>query len=985
MDRKQDRTAPSGVFNIAAGLSFVDRLAQTLITGRNHSPWSLTDTLILLPNRRSVRALAAAFVRHCPEQALLMPRIAALGDVEEDEAEGSFADDVAGLDSTLPAGISTIERILALTPAVRVWLRRTGRSGASLGYAIELARALGRTLDQLMTEDVSPDKLRTAVPADAASHWDTSLTFLEMILTNWPATLKKLDRIDAADRRNRLLRALARRWREQPPRGRVIAAGTTGSIPATAALLRVICRMPEGAVILPGLDRTLAEAVWDGLPPTHPQFGLRALLGTLGIKRGEVQEWPGPSPSPQADRLPLLQKAMLPPEDTANWLHRPTRPAAARGIRHLVAGTPAEEAQAVCLALRQALQTPGRTALVVTADSGLAQRIIRLMRRNGIAIDSSAGERLARQPTAVYLRTLARLWAENWPAQRLLALLKHPLCGGAAHRQDIRQLAHWLDRDVLRRHRAAAGVAGIAEAMARLQAGASGRTVPQSWAIVTAALAPLTAQPTDRAAPFELQLERLLAAAEGLSDSASLWSQPGGRALAQQMASIRAAPEPPGLATATDLADALDALLADAVVRPAYGQHPRLRILSPIEARLQSADLMVLAGLNEGVWPAEDVPDPWLSPGLRRALGLPTLERRIGQSAHDFVQAVAGGTEVLLTRAARSGGSPTVPSRLWLRLQAVSASQWAHADDLLGWARAMDHPAKVVPTTQPAPAPPRRLRPRRISVTQVEELLRNPYGIYARRILRLEPLPPLGGTPDARERGTIIHTAMEDWLKDTAPAARTPAALVAAFERVVAPLHLDPLFLRWWQGRIERIAAWAAGRLESEATRWTPAHYELQGEIERCGITLSGVADRLDRNPEGQWRIIDYKTGQPPSMEQWNALYAPQLPLLALIAEHGGFATLGAAPSIAGLEYWRLGGGRSKPGETASRIASSDKARHQSVAEAVADAARVFDEAIAQYLLGDAPFRAEVQPKFMKGKDYQQLARVKEWRTLGDD
>lgn len=953
------------VYTIATGHSFVDALARHLVDLPQDR---LARTRLFLPNRRSVRTLSQALIRHAPGQALLMPRMAALGDVDEDEAAGSFAET---LDVDVPPAIPPIERRMLLTQAVRDWLVRQDRADAPLAEALRLADALGRTLDQVTTEGLSPPDVRAALPPELAGHWAQALDFLNLVLENWPRTLATRTMIDAADRRTRLTHALALRWAETPPSWPVIAAGSTGSVPATAALLRTIARLPQGCVVLPGLDTAMDDAVWEKLPEQHPQYGLKQVLNRLEVARGEVLPWPGSGPGcgpecgPVTDRDAFIRHAMLPAFATDQW--RAGAPPVLDRLRTVEASTEEEEALVIALALREALETPERTAALVTPDPVLARRVIAVMQRFAVAIDSSAGQPLALTPPAVFLRLLAEAYADGFAPKPLLALLKHPLCAIRGDRTRTRQLAQALDL-CLRGVRPPAGLDALTDLVAH-KAG----SFAADWQSFCQSFIEWQGDSLDAV------LRRHLSVAAQLSHAEMLWAGEAGRTLGVLLDSVLGAASGIRAVNPLDYPAAFTALLDGAVVRPSFGQHPRLSILGPIEARLTRADLMILGGLNEGIWPQTIRPDPWLSPGMRRALGLPSDQRRIGQAAHDFAQAIGGSGDVLLTRAERSAEGATVPSRFWMRLAAAADGTLPTDTRLLDLARALDRPEAVIPAEPPAPAPPQAMRPDTISVTQVETLATDPYAFYAAKILRLAELDPVDADPSAAERGTAIHKAFELWLKNHPPALWTAQTLETLLLAALRERGAEPLYLALQRPRLQRIAEFAAQTLEEERAIWTPSQFEAKGKIIIDGITLKGTADRIDIDASGHWRIIDYKTGQPPNMDQRRYGYAPQLPLLALMARQGGFSGNQSPAEVSALAYWRLSGSRSAPGTITDPTLYRGKSELP-LDDWIEKTEERLRRAIAHFLLGDHPFPCKIKPDYAKGHEFDHLARLGEWR-----
>ncbi|MCH8926587.1 MAG: double-strand break repair protein AddB, partial [Proteobacteria bacterium] len=478
-----------------------------------------------------------------------------------------------------------------------------------------------------------------------------------------------------------------------------------------------------------------------------------------------------------------------------------------------------------------------------------------------------------------------------------------------------------------------------------------------------------------------------LAATPDESGPARLWAGAAGTVAANFVAELReAAGDAPALGGESYPA-LIATLLGGRVVRPPYGGHPRLAIWGPLEARLQHVEVVVLGGLNEGTWPAEVEPGPWLGRPMRADFGLPPPERRLGLAAHDFAQ-LLGAARVYLTRATRVEGTPTVPSRWLLRLDALlqafvpAISIIEEAPQWLAWAEALDTPDETLPAIRPAPTPPLAARPRKLSVTRIETWMRDPYDLYAERILKLKALDELDGDPGAAELGTLVHEALEKFL-EAYPAdlpADPEAALVEIGREVFAPDRVKPGVRAFWWPRFRRIARWFAREELGYRAGIDGSHGELRGVLEIAApggpFTLTATADRIDRLAGGALAIIDYKTGSPPKLKEIKLGFAPQLPLEAAIARAGGFAELPAGP-VARLEYWRVSGGE-PPGE-----------RKPLKLDAEAEAASALDglrALIARYDDPETPYPARPRSDWARRfSDYRHLSRVKEWGAGGED
>ncbi len=959
------------VFTIPPHRPFADALTAGLAARYGRSPDGLARGVVLIPNNRAARAVQDAFVRRSGG-GLLLPRLVAIGDPELDERIGGALEPLDAEAEPVPPEIEPLQRQLLLAGLVQ------RHHAADAAEAMRLAEELARTLDQLLIEEVEPARLG-AFAADLPElslHWQKSLDQLRLILAEWPRLLEARGRIDRADRRKRLLTNLAARWRDRPPAGFVCAAGVDIVAPAVARLLRVVARLPEGLVVLPGLDLAMAEEEWVALGPhqpdkatgrrragieTHPQFHLKLLLERMGVARGEVRRWRwGGGRGAPAARSRAIAHAMAPPEFTRKWQLLPPRERRLTGVRALELADPAEEAQAVAVALRQALEVPGRTAALVTPDRALARRVAAHLRRWGVIADDSAGRPLSQTPPGTFLLALAAAAAERFAPVPLLALLKHPLAMAGEARREWLDGVRLLDL-ALRGPRPPAGLDGPGRLLA-------GGEAEAWWRRAQSLLRPLEEAFERTGGTLEDLLAALRQAASALAGD-GIWAGPAGRAAAELFAAIEAgAGEGPERVRAAELPPMLERLLSAQAVRPPYGQHPRIFIWGLIEARLQQADLVILAGLNEGVWPALPAPDPWLAPRLRAELGLPSLERRIGLAGHAFAAGL-GAPRVLVTRARRDARAPAIASRFWLRLEAMTGGV-TRAPLIRKWARGIDRPAGHRPAPRPAPAPEER--PRLISVTEVDRLKADPFAFYARRILRLRALDPVDADPTAAWRGSAVHKVLEQWMKEDDC---DPEKLQARAEALLAGAAAHPLMRALWQPRLIEAIGFIAAEVEKnrQAGR-RPLAAEAEGRCELAGVALKGVADRIDRLADGGLAIVDYKTGQPPSAKAVAEGYSLQLGLLGLIAEHGGFDGIEGAAAC--FEYWSLARKAGKLGFVTSPVGGRsglDAADFARMAE------RNFIAAAERWLTGSEPFTARLHPEYAPYGEYDQLMRLDEW------
>lgn len=985
------RAAKPNIYNMPVHRAFADALATGLIRTHGSGPLGLARGLIVTANNRAKQALQDGFVRQSGG-GLLMPRMVAIGDLDLDESLDAAFDRVD--DEPLPPAIAPIHRRLVLARLVQRHYRARGKA-IDASEAVALADALGRTLDQLQIERIAPQGLAELDMAETlAAHWQQSLDLFGLVLDEWPAELARLGVLDLADRRNQLLSRAALRLAASDA-SFVVAAGIASAAPAIVDVLRAIAWLPQGMVVLSGVDLSMPVAEWDALGETaadaeqaserlesHPQYHLKLLLDRIGVSRDEVALWRVAAASDaDAKRSRMVSNAFAPARFTGKWRELAGADKSVAGITAHVVATPAEEAQAIAIAMRGVLEQPGRTAALVTPDRGLATRVSAHLKRWGIDADDSAGRPLANTAHGALPLLVAEAAAAGFAPVELMALIKHPLVKAGDDRLDWLDGVRALDR-ALRGPRPAPGLDGISAFLATDPDRRSGdHERARSWWQD----ARMWLDPIEQALPvtdvalhdFGGAIDGVRNGIEGLCGTAA-WSGVAGRLLADFMTELgHYAADAPSEVTVSGLAGVIERLMTGLSVRPPQGGHPRLFIWGLLEARLQRADVMILGGLNEGSWPQAPDPDPWLAPGIRRRLGLPGLDTRIGLSAHDFASALAA-PEVMITRAERDMTAPGVASRFWLRLEAMAGGMPLPdpAFDAGAIARALDRSGGRAPAAKPAPVPPLSIRPKTISVTQVDRLKADPYAFYARSVLGLVQLDALDADPTAAWRGSAVHKIVEDWSVE---ASGNPARLRELALALMQSAEAHPIMRAMWQPRLLAAVDWVAQEFASTiASGRRPELFEAEGVAQISGVTLKGKADRIDRCTDGSVGIVDYKNGEPPSKTAVKAGFALQLGLLGLIAEQGGFA--GGAAVASDFSYWsfaknKAGGfgkverpfpARPGPGDLTADMFTDHAARH-------------FADAAGKWLTGSEPFHAKLHPQYAPYAEYDQLMRFEEW------
>ncbi len=980
-------TRRGALYSIAPSAPFLATLADRVLDGTLLSGWPrqepfwLTDVTIILPTRRARLSLAQAFL---DRGRILLPDIRTFGG--EQQEEEPFLPPHDGPPAK-PAA-SALERRLALSGLVRAFAREAGSfaSPPNAAEVFRLADSLGSLIDDFLIEGIPPRELGKLVTEELAANWQEMLRFLGIAFEAWPQALAERGKVDAAAARNeRLVRQAESApliYGDRP----VIAAGSTGSIPATAKLLRAIATLPRGSIVLPGLDTSFTpeqhqRMLETGAAEGHPQYGLMKLLRRLDAGAAEVTEL-----APEHPRTVLVRAALAPAGETAQWPAKRGRIPVAEalaGVSILAAPNGDLEARAIALAARTALGE-GKTVGIVSRDQTLARRIAAELRRYGIVVDDAAGVPLFHAAAGRLARQIVAATASRFAPVDIIALLRNAAVTLGLERLAVRRLADRLDLN-FRRDRANPGIAGLKAFTDKPELHDLLDRLAQGLEAVTALAE------RDQLTVAELS-GALVAAIDALAPGAELPGLPELRRWAEDVAALgpSGATFPPRF-----LDQVLAALLSGITVPSATPSREDIAIWGELEARLQNPDLMILAGLNEDIWPPVADPGPWMSRGMRLGVGLEPPERRQGQAAHDFAMAL-GNAEVIIAHAGRIGTSPALPSPLVQRLEAFVGVDEARALRVRGarWlaaAESLDHAGIPRPAQRPMPQPPASIRPRRLSITEIEPLMRSPYDIYARRVLRLEHMEPLGTEPSARERGTMIHGVFERFVAegcdlDAPDALETMMAMAReAFGKLDSIRERRDIWLKRFERAARQFLEFERARSGEIAER----HAETKGEWvfpTLDGFVLSGKADRIDVRHDGLLEIIDFKTGGVPTPKDMTAYDAPQLLLEAAMAKAGVFPGLAPAETLA-LTYIKIG-----LGPAAFQLKPFKLRNGTGLMEAVEEVVQRMQGHVQSFLLSDSlPMTARIRPRVESGRrlrpgNYDHLARTDEWTlTAGVD
>lgn len=957
------------IFGIPAGVDFPKALTQGL---RDRStparPEKLARAQVLLNSTRMARRVRQMFDAG---PALLLPQL------------GLVTDPMSGHDlPDIPDAVSPLRRRLELTQLVSQLLDAQPDL-APRASLYDLSDSLAALLDEMHGEDVSPDALRSLDVSDESGHWKRALSFLDIVQHYFDDTLGEPDK---ETRARLIVNALIDRWQDQPPQHPVIIAGSTGSRGTTLLLMKAVAQLPQGAIVLPGFDFDMPDAAWDGLSDAltsedHPQYRYAKLLSDLGLHKNDVMRW-DQTEAPSDKRNQLVSLALRPAPVTDQWLEEGPKlgdlSTAFADVTLVEAQSQREEALAIAMRLRQTAED-GKTAALITPDRMLTRQVSAALSRWNITPDDSAGTPLQLTAPGRFLRHISALFHRKLTSEDLLVLLMHPLCHTGGARGQHLLLTRELELMIRRR--------GMPFPDADvLRVWAMGRD--DDWAVtwvdwlITSFLdrEVLGKQMLDQHLQAHLDLAEQIATGSTPDQDSELWQEQAGRAARATVDRLLDNAEYGGELSALDYADLFGAVLSQGELRNPDEPHPNILIWGTLEARVQGADLVILGGLNEGSWPETASPDPWLNRKMRFDAGLLLPERRIGLSAHDFQQAI-GAPEVWLTRSVRSDDAETVPSR-WVNRMVnlmnglpdqggVAALDQARArgDHWIALGRKLEEPGIVPPAPRPSPRPPIAARPRKLSVTEVQRLIRDPYAIYAKHVLRLKPLDPLMRAPDALLRGIVTHTVLEQFIDDTQldPSLMRADHLRGITGSILAETVPWPDTRTLWESRIHRIADWFVRTEDARRQQATPTHFEEKGEVRLADLdfTLTARADRIDIDEMGRAHIYDYKTGTPPTAKAQIA-FNKQLLLEAAMVSRGGFEKIGFA-DVARALFIGLG---SKPAEVAAPLGE----------EPVERVWEKFETLITRYFDASQGFTA--RRALFKDDDfaeYDQLARFGEW------
>ncbi len=928
-------------------LNLTDNFAKELVDfvlSQATDPFEIAKMEIILPTKRAVKTVKDTFVKQSEKTPLLLPKLTPLYDIE------TLEEDI------LPA-ISPIERLILLT---RLCQKKPNVD--TFEHALTIAISLSSLLDEFYQYEATIDDLDSLVPnMDLAKHWHETVDFLDIIQTVWPALLKEKGRIDLQDRKIRLINAYIKKIKKNPPKNQIIMAGFDGAIPAVSRLMQELTQHENTVILLQGLNTDLTTDDLNAIDDNHYHYSFKKLLSALKLYPQQIENLS----KELSLREEFIIEALRPAEQVCEWRTLNLDESVLNNVTRIDCENINEEALTIALILRKTLETPLKTAALVTNDRMLARRVILEMKRWGIELDDSAGTPLHHTPVGVYLSLIASFGKEP-SSSNFLSLLKHPLSADQKMPTDFRKEVK------------------IAEKEARKKSKSLQMTLNTDFETFLSYFKNNKPTPFDEILTEHLKIAEDLATSSDKTGEERLWGNEAGQEAYKLFVELKEYGEKFGAIHPMDYPGIIELFLSGVSVRAKYGMHQRLDILGPIEARLTHPDVCIIAGLNEGSFPMLSDMGPWLSRGMRKSLKLPAIENKIASQSMDFAHCFLS-PEVYLTRSVKSDGSQTIPSRFISRMEAVlNASDIKWDIKSPDYARLMDKTDKIEQSERPAPTPPVSSRPTELSVTNIELLMKNPYAIYAKYILKLLPLKDIEELQENIVYGSALHKVLEEFLKKD-PLNISPEKFKERAIELLKENGFSEADLAFYDEKIEKVSEFIANEQTFRQDITNKVIPEQVGEItfklqDGSDFKLTAKADRIDDLKGNLYEIIDYKTGTPPTGTDIESGLTPQMTLEGVILREKGFKELTKTKDIT-LSYWHLTG-KKKGGEI---ISIPSKKSKKGVSNLIEEAYTGLKEILNKFRNEETPYIASPRPDKVTFNDYALLSREKEWLNEEDE
>lgn len=953
------------VFNINLSTPFWGKLADIYLNKFANKPLELASVLFLVPNRRACQTLTSAFIRKQGLKPTILPQIIPIADIDDDEL--FFHNFKQTNYPVLKQPISREERLFLFAKLIISKPNEFGLKQISLAQATSLAIELGNLIDTACNQGLSFDKLQDLVPEKYATHWQETLKLLKIITQYWPQILEERQAIDACELKQQIIREQSLAWQNEPPKTPIIVAGVTASFPAIIQLLKTVKNLPLGEIYFSGIDYFADDAYWAAIDDSHPQFELKRLLSLLDFDRHLIKDISSLS---NKDRELLISEIMRPAIVSDKWRNLNNTiniSLALEGISLINCKTQRDEATAIALKMREILNIPEKTVALVTYDRNLARRVSAELERFDIKADDSAGLPLSLSSLGIFLRLVAESAEDLSSKIKFISLLKHPYTLFHLSSADFRQKTY--DYDLSLRN--------------LKKTPSLSNTFAQNLLDCLKDFAEALALPQiefSRLLEIHIKTAETLATSDNESGAKLLWRGEAGKCATAFLSKLLEAAPVLGKISGKDYLPLFIELANLETVRSSYGTHPRISILGPIEARLNHFDYIILGELNEGIWPKPTQADMWMSRPMKQDFGFDLPEKNIGILGADLCGFLAM-KNVILTRAERVDGTPTKKSRWLLRLETVlkalnSDIKSISDSGFSSFANHIDDAYVYTPIKAPAPCPPLYARPRKLSASGVDLLVQDPYSVFAKYILKLSPLDELDTSLDARDYGTLIHMIIEKF-NNLYPSNLPDNALDILLnigKECFQNQHIDNEYEAFWFPRFITTAKWILEQEKTSRAEIKKIYNEIEGELcynlPNGKFTFTAKADRIDALKDGSICIIDYKTGSIPTNNQVLSGHALQLSLEGLIALKGGFSNLSSA-SVSKLIYWQLG--------------KSSLELSKDIDDLLIKCEDYLLRLVSAFDFETTPYHSRPVPKFIpKNKDYEHLARIKEWSVQED-
>lgn len=966
------------IYNVSAKNSLVDFLAERFFEQYKSSPEKLTEVLFLLPSRRACANLREAFVRYNGKNPTILPEIRTLFD-SEDDLFYSFNNN--NLNLNLKPSVSHLYRSFIFTKMLLQTPQKWGLGSISTAQAYALAENLSDLIDRAYENELNFNDLKNIVREEYAEHWQQILQLLAIITQFWPQILDDKQYSDARQNQIISLYKQIEFWKNYPPKRKIVIAGTTAGFPVLKELLKTVYDFENSEIYLYELDTYLSDEDWEKIDENHPQFELKELLEFLHLKRHDIIAC---DTSEISQKQRFVSEIMRPSATTAEWqkiVHNKFDVADLNYLKILNCDDMRQEAYAIALIMRNTLETPEKTVALVTPDRNLARRVVTELKRWNIIADDSSGQPLHLTALGIYLRLIINVLEQNFSKTSMLALLKHPFTKCSMPAEKYKIMVYHIEQK-WRNDKYAEDLTEDEETLLSTLYGC------------LKGLNDLYIAPTLN---LRQMFEEHIKTAEKLADTAEktgdkiIWRKEDGITAAKFVSDFVLDADILGNIASNDYGRLLEIMLSEQTVRVKFGQHPRIKILGPIEARLQKFDVTIIGEANEGKWPQVMPADMWMSRPMKKELKMPLPERAVGISASDFAHLLSGD-EVYITRAEKDNGTPSAKSRWLLRLETVLAANFADLEQkqikqaysfiydskytslAKNFERAEPDEIEKHKIKAPAPTPPLYARPRQMSAGTFSLWMADPYIIYARYILKLYPLEKLDKPLGAVEYGNFIHEILyrfnSKYSAAYPPKNQAVEQLNIIAQNLFEEWQIPPETAAFWIADVKNAVEWIVNQEIKHRENIKFIYNEVEGKtaLETKGgeFIIKARADRLEENDDGSLNIIDYKTGSIPSANMVKKGFAPQLPVEALIALSGGFANL-KNKEIHSLSYWKI---NDKIVDFADKTAL----------ETIENAKKRIIDLIDDFDNPDTPYYSHPDPAHAsKNSDYDHLSRYAEW------